>query len=202
QGSQFERSSQNLPTARRGQVPAFASTPQNLPTARPEQISRFEQTAQVLTAQNGETASLAQTPRVGRLAQSARDAQVAQIAPVAQDGRAAQNAETARRWQNASSRDAVVASVYDESRGFRSKSALAQEFAPSAPLIPYPSEERRASIASVSYDPRPVGSLSLLEQIDAEFQRIGDRVRKSVLSIETTKRAPKTKANKSGVETG
>ncbi|MBQ7813256.1 MAG: trypsin-like peptidase domain-containing protein, partial [Thermoguttaceae bacterium] len=205
QSSQFERSSQNVPTARRGQVPAFASTPQNLPTARPEQISRFEQTAQVLTAQNGETASLAQTPRVGRLAQSARDAQVAQIAqiaPVAQDGREAQNAETARRWQNASSRDAVVASVYDESRGFRRKSALAQEFAPSAPLIPYPSEERRASIASVSYDPRPVGSLSLLEQIDAEFQRIGDRVRKSVLSIETTKRAPKTKANKSGVETG
>lgn len=230
EGSQFERSSQNLPTTQNGRVPTFASVPQSLPAARPEQISRFEQTAQVLTPQNNETTLLAQTPRiaqtpqvgrfaqnmqntqnaripqaapVSQVAQNAQAARISQVAQVPQDGREAQNAETARRWQNASSRDAVVASVYDESRvGFKGKSALAQEFAPIAPLIPYPSEERRPSIASVGYDARPVGSLSLLEQIDAEFQRIGDRVRKSVLSIETAKRAAKTKASKSAVETG
>jgi len=201
----FASTAQDASTARSGQTPAFASNPQGLATARPEQISRFEQTAQVLTEQSGETTRLAQSPSIAQTPQVGR---VAQIEASARNEQSAsnrgelQNAEAARRWQNASSRDAVVASVYDESRGFKAKNALAQEFAPSAPLIPYPSEERRPSIASVSYEPRPVGSLSLLEQIDAEFQRIGARVRKSVLSIETTKRAPKTKSSKNGVETG
>ncbi|MBR4104890.1 MAG: serine protease, partial [Thermoguttaceae bacterium] len=201
----FASTAQDASTARNGQVPAFASTAQGLATARPEQISRFEQTAQVLTEQSGETTRLAQTPSIAQTPQVGRVAQIGTSArneQSASNGGELQNAEAARRWQNASSRDAVVASVYDEGRGLKAKNALAQEFAPSAPLIPYPSEDRRPSIASVSYEPRPVGSLSLLEQIDAEFQRIGARVRKAVLSIETTKRAPKTKSSKNAVETG
>ena len=211
QNLQFGTVAQNLSAARSGQAPALARIPQGLPTARPEQVSRFEQTAQASaapsetparfaqTSRTAQVASVAQTPQVGRAPQNEQNEQAA---AVGRETQTAQTAQTARRWQNASSRDAVVASVYDESRGFKAKNALAQEFAPSAPLIPYPSEERRPSIASVSYEPRPVGSLSLLEQIDAEFQRIGARVRKSVLSIETTKRAPKTKSSKNAVETG
>ena len=188
QVSSFAQPTQNLSAAQNGQVSSFAQPAQNLSAAQNSQVSSFAQPAQNLTAaQNGQVSSFAQP------AQNLTAAQNGQVSPFAQP---------AQYWQETSARDAVVASTYSERRDAALGTALAQEFAPSDPLIPYPSEERGGSIASVGYERRAAEEpTSLLERIDAEFQRIGARVQKSVLSIETSKRA-KTKSTKNTVETG
>ncbi|MBR4104964.1 MAG: trypsin-like peptidase domain-containing protein, partial [Thermoguttaceae bacterium] len=161
---------------------------QNLATAQSGQVSRVAQPTQSLTT--------AQSEQVSRFAQSA------QHLATALSGAVPQPEQPAQRWEEASARDAVVTSAYNERRNLTSGNALAQEFAPIRPLIPFPSDERVAPIASVNYESRVAGKpTTLLEQIDAENQRIGARVQKAVLSIETLKRT-KTKSTKNSVETG
>ena len=224
QVSSFAQPTQNLSAAQNGQVSLFAQPAQNLTAAQNGQVSQFAQPTQDLTAaQNGQVSSFAQPTQnlsaaqngqVSSFAQpaqnlsAAQNSQVSSFAQPAQNLTAAQNgqvspfAQPAQYWQETSARDAVVASTYSERRDAALGTALAQEFAPSDPLIPYPSEERGGSIASVGYERRAAEEpTSLLERIDAEFQRIGARVQKSVLSIETSKRA-KTKSTKNTVETG
>ncbi|MBQ6828300.1 MAG: trypsin-like peptidase domain-containing protein, partial [Thermoguttaceae bacterium] len=169
---------QNVAPTQGGQVSQFAQGSQNVAPTQGGQVSQFVQTAQPLaTAASGENAPFAQET---------------------QNLATAQNGQGPRGAQPAGG-----ATAYDENegRGAKTKNALAQEFTPSVPLIPYPSAERRAPIASASYETRAERALSLLEQIDAEFERIGARVQKAVLAIETVKRT-KTKATKTAVETG
>ena len=136
----------------------------------------------------------AQSGQVSQFARSTQNLATAQNGQISQFALPAQNLATAR--------DSVVSSSYDERRGRPTPSELAREFTPSNPLIPFPSDERGAPIASVGYEERVVKeTTSILEQIDAESSRIGERVRKSVLAIETSKRA-KTKSTKNLVETG
>ena len=179
QVSQFAQSTQNLTTAQSGQVSQFAQPAQSLATAQNGQVSQFAQPTQNLaTAQNGQ---------VTQFAQPAQNLATAQNGQVSQFAQPAQNLATAQSGQ-AASRDV--------------QNDWKREFEPSVPLIPFPSEERAAPISSVNYEARAAEeSKSLLERIDAESLRIGERVRKSVLSIETVKRA-KTKSTKSAVETG
>ena len=186
QVSQFARSTQNLATAQNGQISQFAQPAQNLAAAQSGQVSQFALPAQNLaTAQNGQ---------ISQFAQPAQNLATAQNGQISQFALPAQNLATAR--------DSVVSSSYDERRGRPTPSELAREFTPSNPLIPFPSDERGAPIASVGYEERVVKeTTSILEQIDAESSRIGERVRKSVLAIETSKRA-KTKSTKNLVETG
>ena len=154
--------------------------------AQSGQVSQFARSTQNLaTAQNGQ---------ISQFAQPAQNLATAQNGQISQFALPAQNLATAR--------DSVVSSSYDERRGRPTPSELAREFTPSNPLIPFPSDERGAPIASVGYEERVVKeTTSILEQIDAESSRIGERVRKSVLAIETSKRA-KTKSTKNLVETG
>ncbi|MBQ8286020.1 MAG: trypsin-like peptidase domain-containing protein, partial [Thermoguttaceae bacterium] len=163
----------------------FAQATQNLTAAQGVQPSQFAQSTQNLTAAQGVQPS--------QFAQPTQNLTAAQGVQPLQFAQPTQNLTAAR--------DPLVAAAYSEPRGRATGTALAQEFAPSEPLIPYPSEERVAAIASVSFEQRVEEPTSLLEQIDAEFQRIGERVQRSVLSIETVKRA-KTKTTKNSVETG
>ena len=154
--------------------------------AQSGQVSQFARSTQSLaTAQNGQ---------ISQFAQPAQNLATSQSGQISQFALPAQNLAAAR--------DSVVSSSYDERRGRPTPSELAREFTPSNPLIPFPSDERGAPIASVGYEERVVKeTTSILEQIDAESSRIGERVRKSVLAIETSKRA-KTKSTKNLVETG
>ena len=167
---------QNWATAQSGQPAAFAQPAENLATAQSGQATAFAQPAENLaTAQSGQATAFAQPAEnlATATAQPAENLATATAQP-------AQNLAAARVVQ----------------------SELAREFTPSVPLIPFPSEERASSIASVRYEARAAEEEKpLLERIDAEFLRIGERVQKSVLSIETLKRT-KTKSTKKTVETG
>ena len=186
QVSQFARSSQNAATAQSGRIPQFAQPEQNLATAQSGQVSQF--------ARSSQNAATAQSGRIPQFAQPAQNLAAAQSGQAASFARPAQNL--------AASRGAVAPSVYDERRSKPTQSELIRAFTPENPILPFPEEERVPEIASVSYEARSAADApSLLEQIDAESERVGERVRKSVLSIETTKRA-KTKSTKTAVETG
>ena len=136
-------------------------------------------------------------PTAAQSGQAAASAQPAENLATAQSGQATAFAQPAENLATATAQPAqnlAAARVV--------QSELAREFTPSVPLIPFPSEERASSIASVRYEARAAEEEKpLLERIDAEFLRIGERVQKSVLSIETLKRT-KTKSTKKTVETG
>ena len=187
--------------AQSGQTSRFAQSSQNLPPTQglaTAQSGRVSQPAQSLTtAQSGQVSQPAQslaTAQSGQVAQSAQNLATAQSGQVSQP---AQNLATARLRQETAS-----PATGDERRDWSRQSELTQAFTPSEPLIPFPKEGRGSTISSVSYEARAAEEEKpLLERIDAESLRIGERVRKSVLAIETVKRS-KTKSAKTAVETG
>lgn len=126
--------------------------------------------------------------------------------------RSANEAANSAFAQVSANRGKIAQPIYREDpRNGAARSKIAQTcFEPTAPLVPYPIDSDRKSAAEFSgsltrggnfADVESTQGMSILEQIDAEFNRISDRVKTSVLPIETRKKT-KNASQKVERETG